>query len=231
MRIYQNFEEAYADIERELVKFGVTIKTTSHQNLANENNPKYYTKELQGYGFTVLNSQFQDAISHVHKEHQKWVADELDERLFTEGNPGTNWLKRKEYWEQFMVDGKFHYSYPERMKKYINDVITCLINDPFSRRAILSVWDQKEDGPNIHQLARVSCSMYYQLLYREGKLDIIYTMRSTDFYEHFRNDCALACGFRDFIASQLGMKIGRFQLFAGSLHAYNKDLPKEQQVV
>lgn len=71
---------------------------------------------------------------------------------------------------------------------------------------------------------RVPCSMYYQMMIRENKLDLIYTMRSCDFLVHFPVDVMLALRLQKYMASQLSREIGTFTYFTGSLHAYRKDM-------
>lgn len=65
--------------------------------------------------------------------------------------------------------------------------------------------------------------MFYQFMVRDGKLDVIYVMRSSDFATHFQNDIWLADELRRYIASQLNLPIGKFIMFVSSLHIYKKD--------
>ena len=58
---------------------------------------------------------------------------------------------------------------------------------------------------------------------RNGKLDVIYDMRSTDFSTHFQNDIWLADELRKHIAEQVGVPVGKFFMKANSLHIYKKD--------
>lgn len=73
---------------------------------------------------------------------------------------------------------------------------------------------------------RLPCSMYYQIMVREKKVDLIYTMRSCDFLVHFPVDISLALMLQDWFADSLSLATGTFTYFTGSLHAYQKDMVK-----
>ncbi len=73
-------------------------------------------------------------------------------------------------------------------------------------------------------MGRIPCSLYYQILVRDGKVDLHYAMRSCDFLTHFPVDIALAIRMQHYITERLGRAVGTFSYFTGSLHAYRKDL-------
>jgi thymidylate synthase len=82
---------------------------------------------------------------------------------------------------------------------------------------------------NIVPFTTHNCSMFYQFMIRkdsEGtpRLSIIYVMRSSDFYTHFKNDIWLAVELRDYIAKELNIKTGLFTMFVSSLHMFKKDM-------
>jgi thymidylate synthase len=66
--------------------------------------------------------------------------------------------------------------------------------------------------------------MYYQILVRVSKVDLVYTMRSCDFLTHFPVDIFLALLLQDWFANKLNLATGIFTYFVGSLHAYQKDM-------
>jgi len=71
---------------------------------------------------------------------------------------------------------------------------------------------------------RIPCSMFYQLLIREGKLDIYYIQRSCDFMTHWANDVWQAVWLMKHICGHLdGIEEGKFFHFITSLHAFRKD--------
>lgn len=223
MRIFANTKEAYEEILRDLMKFGRIVHSKTQQDKDVSNDPNYITKEIIGYTFSVIDcsDMFQTC------KDPEWCKEEFYERIHQGNrpiNPGVAWKMREEYWEKYIrEDGTLHYTYNERMGKYIKYIKDNLRSNKDTRRAVLSIWDQQLDGPNINNLHRVSCSMYYQLFIREDKLILEYVMRSSDFFEHFTNDFTLATLFKQYIAQTLGIEPGETIMHIGSLHTYKKD--------
>lgn len=220
MRIYQNCTEAITDIGRELKKCATTVHTQTMQNKYVAGNKDFETKEIQAFQFCILDQSDKDSMPNVHVT---WCNAEIKERLNTVGmNPGEAWRIREDVWEQFLVQGKFDYTYSERIAWQLSWIIKEIQIHPETRQAIIEVHDR---GVDTYRMGtqRIPCSMFYQFMLRDGKLDVIYVMRSTDFFTHFQNDIWLACALRDYIAEKTGHKPGKFIMFASSLHAYRKD--------
>ena len=140
-------------------------------------------------------------------------------------------------------NGKFHYTYSERICPQFRTVVERLARDPGSRQGIVQIFDALDPGGmssqkslgddqlNAEGVGRIPCSMYYQLMVREGKVDLIYTMRSCDFLTHFIIDLVLALRMQRHVVEMLNnygtntdLKVGTFTYFTGSLHAYQKDI-------
>ena len=215
-RIYANCKEAINEIERDIMEMGIRVHPKTMQNKNVEGNEDYSTMEVQNYSFTIIDSYDKDTIVSA----LNWCHAEFDERINKSDNPGEAWKLRKEVWEPFIVQGKFDYTYSERMNRLgqIGSVILELRDNPDSRQCIIHIHAVKDTS--VMQVSRVPCSMYYQLMVRRGKLDIIYNMRSSDFDTHFCNDIWLACELRDYIAREVGIEPGIFHMNIGSLHRY-----------
>jgi thymidylate synthase len=255
MRIYQNLYECAKETQRDLHEMGIQVKLKTFQNKNVENDEsRSITKELQGYTFKILNpfeeKSLLDAYKLVYGDNAdiqlRWCIEEFNERIkpnpgaslsiYSEPfqfessvNPGQAWLLRKNTWTQFLnEEGKFDYNYNERL--LIHDQLPRIINhlrsDINSRRAVISIWDSFQDLEGLEQCLRVPCSVTYSFLYREGKLNIFYHMRSSDFYEHFLNDMYLASKMNLYVAQELGVEIGDTVVYVNSLHAYKIDLDK-----
>lgn len=227
MRLFENCAQAYPEILRDIIKFGRTVKTKTQQDMFVGDTDQWHSKEITGYSFAVVDDS--DCIEQ--SAHPEWVKDEIIERTNAKApfiNPGTNYLKRKEYWEKYgerngLGELYWNYSYNERIGPYLDKLVHLLKTDPFSRQAVLSIWNQDIDHKDVLGRGRIPCSMWYQFLIREGKMENIYTMRSCDYYEHFRNDYALAVLIKRWMAEQLGIECGMTTMFIGSLHIYKKD--------
>ncbi len=219
MRIYSNTNEAITDIGRELKKCSTTVWTQTMQNKDIHDDPNFETKEIQAFEFCVLNTDDKDLMPNVTSD---WVMKEFKERISPwPVNPGYAYKMREKVWNQFLVEGKFDYTYNERVHHNVHKIIQELKRHPETRQAILPIyWPEDVDKMG---KSRVPCSIFYQFMKRDGKLDIIYVMRSSDFSTHFCNDLWLADEMRRYIANAVNLPIGKLIMFVSSLHIYKKD--------
>lgn len=156
---------------------------------------------------------------------------------------------------------RFDYSYGERINqevtykggihKLIEAIAIQLAEDPDTRKAILPIYgtytryNHDEEGhgsPKDYSFERdidfmdgahrIPCSMYFDFLLRNGKLNICYHQRSSDFVQHFGNDVYLAWNLMlymvELINNYLGeeddvVSPGYLYHTIDSLHAYKKD--------
>lgn len=221
MRIYANCNDAIVDIGRELKKNASSVHTQSYQNKIIKDDPNFETKEIQGFEFCILDTSDKDTMPNVTVE---WARAEFKERIADRPtNPGKAYLLRKNVWDEFLVDGKFDYTYSERIYWQRDKVVNELQKNPETRQAIIEIHNNKDDLNSMGGRYRIPCSLSYQFMIRDGKLDVIYLMRSTDFATHFQNDIWLADEMRKWISEQIGVPPGKFIMFASSLHIYKKD--------
>ena len=103
----------------------------------------------------------------------------------------------------------------------IHEVIDALIKDPFTRRAVLPVF-QYEDlrSPSLN----TPCTLSLQFLARDGELDMIVNMRSSDIVRGVTYDLFVFTIIQELIARKLGYALGTYHHNAGSLHLYESDL-------
>lgn len=230
MRIYSNSFELMSELGRELNSYGQTVKPKTYQNKVIEGKEEFETKELicQQYCLTSLG----DPVWLFVFSHSKgWADAEFKERINTSEviNPGKAWELRKDLWEQFLVDGKFDYTYNERMA-ILPYTIQLLRSDSDTRKAVLPIFNGngEDDTLYYHGNKRIPCSMYYDFLIRQnGKgekvLHICYHQRSSDFAQHFGNDIYLAWRLMEYVAQEVGVKPGYLYHTIDSLHIYKKD--------
>ena len=218
-RIFMNFGEAVDEIRRDLKEMGVEVRPKSYQNKNIEGNPDYYTQELTNYSYTVLNPV--ESLNQL-KNTEPWCNLEADERFSGNRiNPGEAYKTREEVWNEFLVNGKFDYSYPQRFNPLVNEegyegytsdntnplpedieihvneidaiqeIADELAKNPDSRQCFIPIF-APDDLINLGGRKRIPCSLGYTLQIREGQLNITYMMRSSDFATHFQNDVWLA---------------------------------------
>lgn len=235
MRIYSSSYELMSEMGRELNSYGQTVKPKTYQNKNIEGNEDFVTKEIicQQYCLTSL----QDPTwLFFYSRSREWADAEFQERIDTSGiiNPGKAWELRKDLWEQFLVNGKFDYTYNERIIHVIKPLIRLLKDDNDTRKAVLPIFNGDMDGLDTDWYdgsRRIPCSMYYDFLIRQnGKgekvLHICYHQRSSDFVTHFGNDVYLAWRLMEYVAKEVGVKPGYLYHTIDSLHTYQKDWDK-----
>lgn len=230
MRIYSNSFELMSEMGRELNSYGQIVKPKTYQNKVIEGNEDFITKELicQQYCLTSLGDP---VWLFVFSHSKEWADAEFKERIDTSDiiNPGKAWELRKDLWEQFLVNGKFDYTYNERMV-ILPYTIQLLKSDSDTRKAVLPIFNGngEDDTLYYHGNKRIPCSMYYDFLIRQnGKgekvLHICYHQRSSDFAQHLGNDIYLAWRLMEYVAQEVGVKPGYLYHTIDSLHIYKKD--------
>lgn len=110
-------------------------------------------------------------------------------------------------------------SYGKRISGYIMGIIDKLRADPDSRQAVLQIFASED---NIRKTKDVPCTSTLQFLLRDGKLDMITTMRSNDFIFGFQFDVVMFTMLQETIANTLGVALGSYVHQPGSLHVYEK---------
>jgi len=114
--------------------------------------------------------------------------------------------------------GNWEYTYHQRMEKQIPQVIDELRRNPDSRRAVISIRnerDQKSDSP--------ACLQLIQYMIRGGALHCKALFRSNDAAKAaFMNAFALVM-LQKRIAENLGVPVGTYTHRANSFHVYERD--------
>lgn len=220
MRIYRNFREASSEITRDLKEMGIRVHSVSYQNKNIEGDERFDSLELQNYVYTVTEPRVQDIDAT-----QPWADAEFAERVDPRAiNPGEAWKHRSDVWTEFLnEDGEFDYTYNERIRTYLGNLINTLEDDRGTRQAYLSVW-RAHDIRGTGGVVRIPCTLGYYFQYRQGKLNITYLQRSADLATHFQNDLFMSHSLQAYVADQLNMEIGTFTHWLGSLHVFQKDV-------
>lgn len=109
-----------------------------------------------------------------------------------------------------------------RGRKYIDqfqNVRTVLTEKPHSRRAVIQLFDAADIAVDHSE---IPCTCTLQFFVRAGRLDLMVSMRSNDAYWGLPHDVFTFTMLQEFLACTLGVKIGNYKHFAGSLHLYQK---------
>jgi len=92
-----------------------------------------------------------------------------------------------------------------------------------TRQAVAQIFDRSDLKPNNND---VPCTTTLQFLPRKGKLHLAATMRSNDVYRGFPADIFAFTFIQELVARSLGLEIGTYSHFVGSLHLYDPDEAK-----
>lgn len=217
MRFYENFNIALNEIKRDLKEMGILVKTQSVQNIVGE----VEAYEIQNYIYTVTKPDWGEILL----VNPVWAHAEFAERVSgARLNPGEAYKLRLDYWGKFINKfGKFDYAYPERMANNLPHVIAALKKDINTRRAYLPILDNIDDEADRFE-CRFPCSLGYHFLFRQGKLNMTYLLRSSDYFEHLRYDLYLAHRLQCYVAEAVGVEPGNFCHWVGSLHCFQANV-------
>jgi thymidylate synthase len=102
-----------------------------------------------------------------------------------------------------------------------------LTEDPGTRRAVIQLFDPEADSGDYKD---VPCTLGYRFFLRDGLLHMHTTMRSQDLWLGFCYDIFTATIVQELLASWIGAGLGSYWLCVDSLHLYDRDLPKAQQL-
>ena len=103
-----------------------------------------------------------------------------------------------------------------------------LYKDSASRQAIVII-----NQPHLHHLPTKDypCTLSYQFLIRDNKLDMIVYMRSQDAWLGLVCDTGEFQWFQEIIAGWLGIDVGTYYHIDGSLHLYKRDWEKASLLI
>ncbi len=235
MRIYKNAYALVSESMRDVYEMGHIVKPKSMQNKNIEGNDDFITKEVTKYSYCLLKLGAAEHLFIANPNNKRWANAEFEERVakdFT--NPGEAWKLRENVWREFLdQEGKFDYTYNERLRVSIEQVVEELRRNPDSRQCVISLWDPNIDPNHIGGKKRVPCSLYYQVFIRNNKVHLNYAQRSADVVTHFGNDIYLAWLFKAYMRTRIneGREFGDDNYYQTgylyhditSLHAYKKD--------
>lgn len=113
----------------------------------------------------------------------------------------------------------------------LSAAIMTLREKPESRQVIVSLWDS---GDSLHAYfgdkRDLPCTLTWQFLSRSGKLHMIVTMRSNDVFLGLPYDVYCFTSMQQLVANACGLQIGTYHHRVGSLHVYEKDISKVDNI-
>lgn len=120
-------------------------------------------------------------------------------------------------------------AYGPRVRDQIPYVIDELSRDPDSRRAVVYVG--RETDLRYSEHFEQACTMTWQFLIRDGKLDMIVNMRAWDLVWGLGYDVPVFVSVAMAVAAALEIQTGSFVCVAGSGHIYQRHFDMQAEAV
>jgi len=112
-----------------------------------------------------------------------------------------------------------NYGYQWNRGKQIEYIVSELTRNPFSRRAVITIYDGKEHKEYAFD---TPCTLNIVFNITYGKLNMSVLMRSNDLVYGFCNDQYCFSKLQELIANKLGVPIGWYYHHVNDLHIYEK---------
>ena len=116
-------------------------------------------------------------------------------------------------------------AYGPHIKAQRADVRAKLRKDPNTRQAVIEILRPRRETKD------EPCTLSFQFLLRDGRLNMIATMRSSDVWLGIPYDVFTFTMLLNCMAGELGVERGWLSLRSGSLHLYNRDDNKAKTVL
>jgi thymidylate synthase len=121
--------------------------------------------------------------------------------------------------DQFSNGDRFDGSYGEMLMDQWVLIRDRLHHDPVTRQAVLCTW-----RPGLNQSKDYPCTLTWQFLIRDGLLNLIVNMRSSDAWLGIPYDLYAFSQIANTMAAELGRETGWLQVNLGSSHFYSTEL-------
>lgn len=135
---------------------------------------------------------------------------------------------------KFSDDGKtIHGGYGPRLfdqrgNDQIGNIISLLKRKPTSRQAVIQLFDASDLAKKYKD---IPCTCTLQFMIRDGKLNILTSMRSNDAFLGLPHDVFAFTMLQEILARSLGVELGSYKHVVGSLHLYDQDRENAKQYI
>ncbi|MDU4834782.1 MAG: thymidylate synthase, partial [Enterococcus faecium] len=118
-------------------------------------------------------------------------------------------------------------AYGPKIVPLIDDLIQLLKNDTGTRRAVIPLYSADDLGKESKD---IPCTLSLEFLIRNNKLHLITNMRSNDIFLGLPYDIFSFTMLQEYIAYQLGVDLGCYYHYVGSLHVYQRNFKKIEEI-
>jgi thymidylate synthase len=173
---------------------------------------------------TLRNTAIKTGIKEILWIYQKQTSSLIDAR-----NIGINW------WDEWNIgDDTIGQRYGATIKKYdlLNKLIDGLVNDPFSRRHIIDMYQYSDlnETEGLYPCAfQILCSV--RKSNGDFYLDMTLTQRSSDYIMAGYINKIQYVALQLMLASHCGYKVGKFCHFVQNLHIYDRHIEAASEIL
>lgn len=124
-------------------------------------------------------------------------------------------------------DGIIHGAYGPRLfamrgkSNQVENVLRMLTDNAGSKRAVIQLFNAEDIEKRYPE---IPCTTTLQFMGRSGRLHMSVTMRSNDAYLGLPHDVFCFTMIQEMVATTLGLEVGEYYHYVGSMHLYTKDL-------
>ena len=170
----------------------------------------------------VLFNEIRDANPFFHLMEAIWMLSGSDKLDFVQ-----QFVARM---EEYSDDGKtLAGAYGHRWRKHFNidqllNTINMLKEDPQTRRAVVSMWDAREDLNKVDR-KDIPCNTHIYFRINQGYLDMMVCNRSNDIvWGLYGANAVHLTILHEFIALSVGVPIGVYRHLSNNFHLYPKNV-------
>lgn len=240
--LVESWDNVLEHITYQLSKAPV-VRVGEWQAIQNQDMPQANTIEVEDLSFKISIPQSGEELQKLIEPNLPWAEDHFQERISgipLNPPPSSSWWPfAQQDNSEFKQNQLFSHTYPERMwPKFtkqlggiqqgirynygdLDDVVRLLRERPGTRQAYLPIWFPEDTGAVDGQ--RVPCTLGYHFLIRDGKLKIVYYIRSCDFYRHFRDDVYMAARLGQWMAAEVGVQVDTLVMHISSMHVFEPE--------
>jgi thymidylate synthase len=198
----------------------------SYYNIINSiGQEKSGTKFLRNVGFYIVNPKDRDIKTDFRNFKNSYAEYEWD--WYLSGNRSVSEIKKKaKIWDKMHGGDNIvnsNYGWQWNRGNQLNYVIDELKRDKDSRRAVLSIYDGKENKDYKYD---TPCTMSISFVIENDRLCMSVYMRSNDLWFGFCNDQYCFSKLQELVAGKLNIDMGWYYHFATDLHLYSQHLNK-----
>ena len=113
-------------------------------------------------------------------------------------------------------------------KDQLQNVASLLANRPDSRRAAVQIFNAEDIASDYKE---IPCTTTLQFLLRGGRLHLSVTLRSNDAYWGLPHDVFCFTMLQEMMTRRLGVELGEYYLYVGSMHVYERHLGEMREYV